>query len=404
MTLFGIPGEFFIFALTLLGVAIFHHQALAVSVTGLVATVAFKLFLGGFSEGAGVAGLGAHFSHEWVLLANLFLLLVGFALMSAHFEHSGLPDRLPNWLPDNWTGGLVLLGIVFCLSAVLDNIAAAVIGGVVARHIYKGVVCVGFLAAIVASANAGGAGSVIGDTTTTMMWIEGVSPLLLTKAWVAAVPAFLVFAIVAALQQERFCSHVAPHAKDDVAIDWMRVGVVGVILVTLVTANVTANAFFPEAESIAPVLGLALWAALLVTALVRRPQWSAGSEALRGATFLVCLVAAASLMPVEDLPPASWQTALGLGFLSSVFDNIPLTALALQQGGYDWALLAYAVGFGGSMVWFGSSAGVAITNLYPEARSVARWLKEGWPIVVAYPVGFFLMLWLTGWNPTPVHP
>jgi Na+/H+ antiporter NhaD/arsenite permease-like protein len=76
------------------------------------------------------------------------------------------------------------------------------------------------------------------------------------------------------------------------------------------------------------------------------------------------------MMPVEKLPAASWQTAFGLGFLSAVFDNIPLTALALKQGGYDWGMLAYAVGFGGSMLWFGSSAGVAISNMYPEARSV----------------------------------
>ena len=31
-------------------------------------------------------------------------------------------------------------------------------------------------------------------------------------------------------------------------------------------------------------------------------------------------------------------------------------ALALKQGGYDWGVLAYAVGFGGSMIWFGSSS------------------------------------------------
>jgi hypothetical protein len=53
---------------------------------------------------------------------------------------------------------------------------------------------------------------------------------------------------------------------------------------------------------------------------------------------------------------AYWQTALGLGFVSAVFDNIPLTALALKHGGYDWGFLAYAVGFAGSMIWFGSSA------------------------------------------------
>ena len=100
-------------------------------------------------------------------------------------------------------------------------------------------------------------------------------------------------------------------------------------------------------------------------------------ETFKGTIFLLALVTAASMMPVEKLPVASWQTALGLGFVSAVFDNIPLTALALKQGGYDWGYLAYAVGFGGSMIWFGSSAGVALTNMYPEAKSVGRWITPG---------------------------
>ena len=106
-------------------------------------------------------------------------------------------------------------------------------------------------------------------------------------------------------------------------------------------------------------------------------------------------------MPVEKLPPASWQTAFTLGFVSAVFDNIPLTALALKQDGYDWGMLAYTVGFGGSMIWFGSSAGVAISNMYAEAKSVGRWLKHGWHVTVAYVVGFAVMLALTGWHPSP---
>ena len=110
---------------------------------------------------------------------------------------------------------------------------------------------------------------------------------------------------------------------------------------------------------------------------------------------------AASMMPVEKLPAASWQTTLGLGFVSAVFDNIPLTALALKQGGYDWGYLAFAVGFGGSMIWFGSSAGVALSNQYPEAKSVGLWLRHGWPVVVAYVIGFFVMLALIGWQPDP---
>ena len=126
-------------------------------------------------------------------------------------------------------------------------------------------------------------------------------------------------------------------------------------------------------------------------------------ETFRGTVFLLALVTCASLMPVEKLPAASWQTALGLGFVSAVFDNIPLTALALKQGGYDWGFLAYAVGFGGSMIWFGSSAGVALSNLYPEAKSVGLWLKHGWYVAVAYVIGFFFMLAVLGWHADADH-
>lgn len=92
-------------------------------------------------------------------------------------------------------------------------------------------------------------------------------------------------------------------------------------------------------------------------------------------------------------------STLGLGFVSSVFDNIPLTALAIKQGGYDWGFLAYAVGFGGSMIWFGSSAGIAVSNIFPEAKSVGRWLWHGWHAAIGYVAGFFAMLAVIGWEP-----
>jgi Na+/H+ antiporter NhaD/arsenite permease-like protein len=122
---------------------------------------------------------------------------------------------------------------------------------------------------------------------------------------------------------------------------------------------------------------------------------------VKGSCFLLALVLSATMMPVERLPVASWHTAFGLGFLSSVFDNIPLTALAIKQGGYDWGMLAYTVGFGGSMIWFGSSAGVAISNMYPEAKNAGRWLYHGWHVTVAYVIGFFVLLAVMGWQPTP---
>jgi Na+/H+ antiporter NhaD/arsenite permease-like protein len=394
----GIPFDFVLFALTLLGVALFHRHTLAVALAGLGAITAYKLIFAGFKEGAGLAGLGLHLGQEFSLLSNLFLLLMGFALLSRHFEESALPDEVPALLPDNWTGGLLLLVIVFVMSGFLDNIAAAIIGGTVARHVFRGKVHIGYLAAIVAASNAGGAGSVLGDTTTTMMWVAGVSPLVVLEAYLAAFVALLVFAVPASLQQQRH-SPIVKHARRGLVIDWARVVIVVAILCAVVATNIVTNLYFTQLLGRVPVLGLSLWAVLLAAAPWRRPDWSVMPETFKGTVFLIALVTAASMMPVETLPAASWQTALGLGFVSAVFDNIPLTALALKQGGYDWGVLAYAVGFGGSMIWFGSSAGVALSNQYAEAKSVGLWLRHGWHIAVAYVIGFFVMLVLLGWHP-----
>ena len=397
---FGIPFDFILFALTLLGIALFHRHTLSIALAGLSVIAAYKLAFTGFRDGPGFAGLGLHLGHEFSLLSNLFLLLMGFALLSRHFEESAIPDQMPAFLPDDWKGGLVLLVMVFVLSSFLDNIAAAIIGGSVARHVFGGKVHIGYLVAIVAASNAGGSGSVVGDTTTTMMWVSGVSPLSVLEAYCAAIVALALFAVPASLQQQRY-SPITKHAPKGLVIDWIRVFIVAAMLIVALVVNVVTNLHFPELLGRMPVLGLSVWAVLVATAPLRRPDWSVLPETFKGTIFLLALVTAASMMPVEELPGASWQTAFGLGFVSAVFDNIPLTALALKQGGYDWGYLAYAVGFGGSMIWFGSSAGVALSNQYPEAKSVGLWLRHGWHVAFAYVIGFFVMLALIGWHPDP---
>ena len=257
--IFGVPIDFVLFGLTLLGVAVFHQHTLRVALIGLAAIVIYKILFTGFKTGTGAAGFIAHVGHEWVILANLLCLLMGFALLSSHFEKSLVPEVLPKILPHDWKGAFLML---------------------------------------------------------VMVWVLSILPSRAVES--------------------------APKQKSP--------------------------------------------------------------RAFRGAIFLLSLVLCASMMPVEKLPAASWQTALGLGFLSSVFDNIPLTALAIKQGGYDWGFLAYAVGFGGSMIWFGSSAGVAISNMYPDARSVGKWLRHGWYVAVAYVIGFFAMLAVWNWHPDAPHP
>jgi Na+/H+ antiporter NhaD/arsenite permease-like protein len=398
----GVPIDFVLFGLTLAGVALFHRHTLYVALIGLATILIYKLGFTGFKTGPGLGGLTLHLAHEWVILANLLGLLLGFALLSNHFEESRVPAVLPRYLPDDWKGGFVLLIMIFVLSSFLDNIAAALIGGTVARTVFRGKVHIGYLAAIVAASNAGGSGSVVGDTTTTMMWIDGVAPIDVLEAFVAAGVAMFIFGIPAAMQQHRY-SPITKDAASGMKLDWPRLLIVAFILITAIAVNVVINVKFSAVSDSFPFIGAGVWAAILVASLWRRPNWALLPTAFKGSVFLLSLILCASLMPVEKLPAAAWQTALGLGFVSAVFDNIPLTALALKQGGYDWGYLAYSVGFGGSMIWFGSSAGVALSNMYPQAKSVGLWLKHGWHIALAYVVGFFVMLWVLGWHPNAPH-
>jgi Na+/H+ antiporter NhaD/arsenite permease-like protein len=402
MSLLGIPFDFVLFALTLLGVALFHHHTLKVALTGAVVITLYQLLVTGFKAGAGVAGLGGHFGHEWVTLANLLGLLLGFALLADHFEKSRLPEILPHLLPDDWKGGFVLLIGVFVMSGFLDNIAAAMIGGTMAAVLFRRRVHIGYLAAIVAASNAGGAGSVVGDTTTTMMWIAGANPLWVLEAYVGGLVALAIFGVIAAHQQHAY----QPIQKDDtpgVHVEVGRLAVVVIILVAAVAANLWFNLNNASVLDHFPVIGVAVVLAILATAPIRTPTWSLLPGAFKGSVFLLSLVWCASLMPVEQLPVASWQSDFGLGFVSAVFDNIPLTALAIRQDGHDWGFLAFGVGFGGSMIWFGSSAGVALSNMYPEARSVGAWLKGGWHVAVGYVAGFMVMLALLGWHGHPIN-
>src|SRR5450759_4591385 len=261
---FGIPIEFILFALTLLGVALFHNHTLRVGLTGLAVISAYKILFTGFKDGPGVQGLISHLGHEWVILINLLCLLLGFALLSRHFEKTNIPAVLPRFLPHDWKGAFILLLMVFVLSSFLDNIAAALIGGAMAHTLFRAKVHVGYLAAIVAASNAGGSGSVVGDTTTTMMWISGVSPAAVFHAYAAAAVAVVVCGIPAAMQQHKY-SPIIKHEREHshIRIDWPRTGIVALILIFAIVANVIVNVRFTDVSDNFPFIGAAVWIAIL---------------------------------------------------------------------------------------------------------------------------------------------
>jgi hypothetical protein len=232
--------------------------------------------------------LTGHLQREWVTVVNLGGLLLGFALLSVHFEQSRIPKVLPRFLPAGWKGPLVMLAMVFVMSSFLDNIAAASW-------------C---------------------DTTATMMWIDGVAPSAVFHAYAAAVTALGISGVAAAIQQQKHAPMTRVN-RDAVAVDWVRVIIVVFILATALVVNVTVNVRFPELSDSLPFLAMGVWTAILLASFVRPPDWHTFRAPVKGTIFLLALVLSASMMPVEKLPAPSWETTFGLGFVSAAFDNIP---------------------------------------------------------------------------------
>ncbi len=397
VSIFGVRYEMIIFAAMLVGVAIFYTKTRQVAILGLVALCFFKYeFTDGFSVITKLFGYtneaGEHIKGSWSTYFNLILMLPGFAVLASIFEHSRFPDLLPKYLPSGLAGGICLLIMIFILSTFLDNIAAAMIGCTIAAAIYKGKVHIGFVAAICAASNAGGAGSVVGDTTTTLIWIYGKDPLVLAHAFLPATVALLIVAFFAARQQQKYAA-LNTEVADNVHVDKPKLVVVALILIGAITFN-----YFFEL----PAIGI--WIAILIGLFFTKINLKAALDSYDSTVFLVALVFCAELVPIDSVPDASILSTLAIGFVSAVFNNIPLTQLCLIKGGYDWPLISYAVGFGGSMIWFGSSAGVAVCDKFPKARSFMNWLRYGWHIPFAFVIGFGVYLLVLGWDPMKGNP
>lgn len=411
---------FVVFSLMLMGLMVFHHHKLwCVALGFTVLSVAFML---NGSVGDWLEHFGDH--HRSHLLINLALLLPGFALAAHYFEHSGSSKGLAKVL----TSDVALLWAIFGLSTILDNIAAAMIGGTILMARYgQGNVPFSMLVGVIGASNLGGAGSPVGDTTTVMMFISespSVPVVQIAAAMVAAFPAqaLLVWwavrhnAVPIALNEETWRKEAAhldqvAHAPTEGALDvraeedaaalsegalqksmqWK------MVLPLLAVPGLIVGNIFDQP-------GIGLWSGLLAGILLgwNRFEWRACKDALPNTLFLVLLVAAAEMLPLTSLiPTLQDMMAQGvwgmialivlIGIASAFFDNIPLMAVCLSLGalgvGLDWGLTAYCLGYEGSAMWFGSSAGVALGLQYKEVYDTKRWVKPYLAVTTSYLAG-----------------
>ena len=128
------------------------------------------------------------------------------------------------------------------------------------------------------------------------------------EAVIASGLALVISGYFAAKQQHAY-SPILAHSHEKISADWGRLLIVVLILVFAMATNIIVNTHYTAISDSFPFIGVAVWAAILVTIPVRRHDWEVVGESLKGTFFLLFLVTSASMMPVESLPAASWQTA-----------------------------------------------------------------------------------------------
>lgn len=288
-----------------------------------------------------------------------------------------------------------LIGFVaFFLSAILDNLTTTIVMvSLIQRLIAKRDDRLLFASVIVIAANAGGAWTVIGDVTTTMLWIGGqITPLnIMGAVFLPSLVNLLVpLAFVSFLVKGKT---IAPPQKDD----GLRVveAFERNLMFCLGLGTLIAVPAFKAVTHLPPFMGVLLGLGLvwLVGEIVHRGKDEHVRHPLTLAHaltridmgsivfFLGILLAVACLEHTGLLAMlARWlEATIGrqdiivvvLGLLSAIIDNVPLVAATM--GMYDlahyppdsflWEFIAYCAGTGGSILIIGSAAGVAAMGL-----------------------------------------
>lgn len=290
---------------------------------------------------------------------------------------------------------LVLIStLAFFLSAIIDNLTTTIVMVQIARRFFKGKNLLIAAGAIVVAANAGGAFSPVGDVTTIMLWLAGKFSAVEIIVW-GFLPALSILVVSTAL----FARQIVGDTKDEKPETHEAIAM-SPSEKTIIVAAFASFALPPFAHFVGlpPFMGL-LFGVGIVGLLIgwfintlpeRESHLALDIEKLLGKVDITSLlffigilfaVGALGFLGILDMisgslfgeDPAFSRLVAGsvvLGAISAIFDNIPLTAAAIDilhtSDFHIWVLLALCVGTGGSMLVIGSAAGVVAMGMVKE--------------------------------------
>lgn len=394
-----------------------HQWKINKSVT---ATAIAGILWGGFA----LTGADHHLMEEaiHILSAETFALVV-FLLSAMTLVEVLVHYRFFDWLRVKLfslglrdAAQLVLISaLAFVLSAIIDNLTTTIVMVQIARRFFKGQNLLVAAATIVVAANAGGAFSPIGDVTTIMLWLAGKFTAAQIIVW-----GFLPSLTIYLVSMMFFIRQIKGDSVDDTPVTHDDVKFTASEKV-IITSTFASFALPPLAHLVGlpPFMGLMLGVGIVGIMIAWFANTSAERESHLGMDIekllaklditsllffigILFAVGALAFLGILDqisgllfgVNPADSRLIAGsvlLGAFSSILDNIPLTAAAidiLQTTDFRiWVLLAICVGTGGSMLVIGSAAGVVAMGMVKEL-SFKKYLHiAALPAAIGYVAG-----------------
>lgn len=299
-----------------------------------------------------------------------------------------------------WLTGL----LAFFISPVADNLTTALILSTVLFTIDKKNLA--FLVPgainIVVAANAGGAWSPFGDITTLMAWAAGKASFVeFLYLFPASIIGWLVtaFLLVMSVPKGQPAFDASTEVKPVVADGGMTVAYLGAATITMA---VLGHQFFHFPAMWGMMFGMALLK-LYSVQLTKTGKNSfnifVNMQKVENDTLLfffgiLSAVGALHFLGflhyIHDLYNAFGPTVsnIGVGFISAIVDNVPVMSAILKSSpemGIDqWLLVTLTAGIGGSLISFGSAAGVGVMGRLHGIYTFGSHMKHAWTILAGY--------------------
>ncbi len=381
----------------------------------------FMFLLIGFymlANGLDVHSLQNEVNHLILEISQIvFFLMVAMTYIEALIERDVFNALKYNLVSKGYTYKKLfwLTGILaFFISPVADNLTTALILSTVLLTIDKN--NVNFLVAgainIVVAANAGGAWSPFGDITTLMAWAAGKAPFI---DFFALFPASFIGWLVTAFLLARVVPEGSPHfdpaTEPKVSIKKGGKVVIGLGAFTIFSAVMMHQLFHLPA-----MWGMMFGFSLLSIYTYIYKKTNKNEEPMHVFHYMSkienntlffffgILAAVGALHFVGFLNYAvslydkfgATAVNIGVGFLSAIVDNVPVMSAVLKANpmmGADagenlsqWLLVTLTAGIGGSMISFGSAAGVGVMGKLKGIYTFGAHMRLAWTVVVGYVV------------------